>query len=87
VQSQRKNLLQSKQLWVRMRRNFKLVLHQKAGSEIIFGAEIKFMCESAKKSDVTIESEHGLHLGGNELDKKGSILNYKQVFSREKTRQ
>jgi hypothetical protein len=45
------------------------------------------MCESAKNSDVTTESEHGLRLGGNELDKKGSILNYKQGFSREKTRQ
>jgi hypothetical protein len=87
VKSQRKSLLESKQLWVRMRRTFKSVLHQNAGSEIIFGEEIKFMCEHAKNSNVTTELEHGLRLGGNELDKQGSIINYKKGFSREKTRQ
>ena len=45
------------------------------------------MCEGAKNSNVTTELEHGLRLGGNELDKQGSILNYKKGFSREKTRQ
>jgi hypothetical protein len=52
VQSQRKTLLESKQSWVRMRRTFKSVLHQKDGNEIIFGAEIKFMCEGAIKTQM-----------------------------------
>jgi hypothetical protein len=56
-----------------MTRTFKSVIHQKDGNKIIFGAEIKFMCEGAENSDVTTQSECGFRPGGNELDKKGSI--------------
>jgi hypothetical protein len=56
-----------------MTRTFKSVIHQKDGNKIIFGEEIKFMCEVAENSYVTTQSECGFRPGGNELDKKGSI--------------